>query len=226
MRWMKRWRCQTQSTMAPTPRAPSTDSNSTFMMSSTNGRMRDGSMAVSASRSLACGARVDQQIAPITIALSSDLKKLTMESRPNTRLKPAIGDSLDMSGLILSGAHRKPVWMKLPAMPARAAENMTAAITGKIAANTWRATSRAPSFCRVNWSGWAMNGVRLVIRVWAMPPPASSTTPDAAASEAQCGRSMLLATSPLRCASSSRLDVGSSVFESGSAPSAMSQLSR
>ncbi len=184
--------------------------------------MRAGSNPTSWSSSDMCGFRVCQQIRPITTALISDLPKATQESRPNTRPKPLNSDSLEMSGLILSGAHRKPVCTKLAKTPAAAAALMTMAKIGSQAMMAMRATSTAPLFCRTKESGWAMNGSRLDIRFWASQPPIMNTTPATALSVAHCGTSMLLATSPWRRASSRRRLVGSSVFDSGSV-SAMPQ---
>ena len=64
-----------------------------------------------------------------------------------------------------------------------------------------------------------MKGISWLARSRAIQPPPSATTPLAAASEAHCGTSCDLATSPRRRASSSLRGVASSVLEPESAVS-------
>ena len=135
-----------------------------------------------------------------------------MPSRPNRRLKPSAGDSLDASGFSLSGTNMKPVWIRLPPTPARAAADITPITIGARASRARRMTMTPPSPLRSNWSGWATNGSNWAARLRDIHPPAMARKPAAAARVAKAGKSIDLATSPRLRASSSFRGEASSVF--------------
>ncbi len=220
MRAMNLWRCQIQSMPAPAPRKISTDQASDFRSPAANGRIAAGSILARPSKSPAWGFKESQTTVEMSATFITDLKKLTRPSRPNSRLNPESGDTLERSGFRRSVENRNPDWITLPATPLIMPAPITTASTGRAAVSAMRNTTTAPPSCSWKASGRARKGKRRWARSRQAQPPAMAMAPAVPASEAQEAKSADLATSPRLRASSRRLEVGSSVREDGSVSSA------
>src|SRR5690606_23735270 len=138
------------------------------------------------------------------------------------RLNPSSGFTLDHLGLILSAVKIRPDCARLPPTPPRMTANDTAARNG-VTTQTARIPISMPapaSSPPIIACGCDRKGISpSAIWVANMPPPASNTQA-APASDKACATSGDLGTSPFLRACSSFRGVASSVFDSGSGPSA------
>jgi hypothetical protein len=160
---------------------------------------------------------------PVTPIFRIDLANWMKPSMPNRRPRPFMMSSLLKSGFSFSGVSMKPVWATLAITPPIDDTSMTSTSGGNAAMVARFMTIIAPPLDRSVVPAWAMNGTRAEARSRVIQLPAIRITETAPASEASCGMSADLTTSPLARASDSFLADGSSVFDSGSVSSAMAR---
>ncbi len=191
------------------------------MIEMLNGRIAAGSRVVRFCSWPTCGFSAHQATAAVIATFSTDFRNCTRPSTPNSRLNPVRGETLENSGFSLAPVHSTPCWTTLPAMPETAAAPTTTASTGAVGVLRMAVMAAAPPSSNWNESGRSMNGSSRWVRSWAIQPPASTSAPAVPARVDQEVRSIDLATSPCRRASSSRRGVGSSVRFDRSSSSAM-----